>query len=110
MIRRALGFYVIAKEYAVKLKAENYNGKESLLKLSLRHSLHGNIDDIIKFVVYITFVVFVFLFFPRLKLLAMAVASFTALCADLVFQERLKASTENKQDLIARVISKIFRI
>lgn len=110
MTRRALGFYVMAKEYSKELEAQNYNGKEPILKLSLQHSLHGNIDDIIKFVVYITFVVFVFLFFPRLKLVAMAAASLGALCADLIFTERLRATSAKKQDIIGRLISKIFRI
>lgn len=110
LTRRALGFYIMAKDYQKELEANNYNGDVPILKLSLQRSLHGNIDDIIKFVTYITFVVFVFLFFPRLKLLAMAVASLAALFADFLFVDRLRATPEKKQDLIGRIINKLFRI
>ena len=83
---------------------------ESILKLSIKQSLYKNIDDIVKFITYITFVVFVFLFFPRLKLLAMAVASLGALVADFLFTDRLTATTEKKQDLLGKILARLFRL
>lgn len=110
IVRNSLGFYLIARKYAHKLEEENYNGSESILKLSIKQSLYGNMDDIIKFITYITFVVFVFLFFPRLKLLALAITSIAALVADFIFPERLTATTEKKQDLLGKVLTRIFRL
>jgi len=108
--RNALGFYVLTKNYARTLEKANYKGSEPVLKISLKQSLYNNIDDIVKFITYITFVVFVFLFFPRLKLLAMAVASLGALMADFIFTERLTATTEKKQDLLGKLLTRIFRL
>ncbi len=110
IIRTGLGFYVIAKKYAQTLEAKNHKGSESILKLSLKQSMHRNIDDIVKFITYLTFVVFVFLFFPRLKLLAMAVTSLASLVADFIFTERLTATAEKKQDLLGKVLARIFRL
>lgn len=108
--RNSLGFYILAKKYARTLEKMNYQGEESILKLSIKQSLYRNIDDIIKFITYITFVVFVFLFFPRLKLLALAVTSVGALIADFIFTERLTATTEKKQDLLGKILTRIFRL
>lgn len=110
IIRNSLGFYILAKKYARTLEKMDHQGEESILKLSIKQSLHRNIDDIIKFITYLTFVVFVFLFFPRLKLLAMAVTSVGSLVADFIFTERLTATTEKKQDLLGKVLTRIFRL
>lgn len=108
--RNALGFYLIARKYAEVLEKSNLKETDSILKLSIKQSLYRNIDDIVKFITYITFVVFVFLFFPRLKLLAMAVASFGALVADFLFTDRLTATTEKKQDLLGKILARLFRL
>ena len=108
--RTALGFYIMAKKYMETLEKSDYTGEESILKLSVKQSLYRNIDDIIKFITYLTFVIFVFLFFPRLKLLAMAVASASALIADFIFTERLTTASEKKQDLIGKILARIFRL
>ena len=108
--RNALGFYLIARKYAEELEKSKTKLDESILKLSIKQSLYMNIDDIVKFITYITFVVFVFLFFPRLKLLAMAVASFGALVADFLFSDRLTATTEKKQDLLGKILARLFRL
>lgn len=110
VLRNALGFYVLAKKYASEMEKANYKGDDSILKTSIKQSLYRNMDDIIKFITYITFVVFVFLFFPRLKLLAMATASLGALIADFIFTQRLTATTGKKQDLIGKILARIFRI
>lgn len=108
--RNALGFYLIAKKYAAEMEKSEIKSDESILKLSIKQSLYKNIDDIVKFITYITFVVFVFLFFPRLKLLAMAVASLGALVADFLFSDRLTATTEKKQDLLGKILARLFRL
>ena len=108
--RNALGFYLIARKYAEELEKSKTKLDESILKLSIKQSLYMNIDDIVKFITYITFVVFVFLFFPRLKLLAMAVASLGALVADFLFSDRLTATTEKKQDLLGKILARLFRL
>lgn len=110
LTRNALGFYLLARKHAHTLEKNDYSGEESILKLSIKQSLYKNLDDIVKFITYLTFVVFVFLFFPRLKLLALAVTSLGGLVADFVFTERLTATTEKKQDLLGKILTRIFRL
>jgi len=78
------------------------------LKTAIRKSFTEIKDDFIIFVTYTTFLLFVFLLFPRLKLLTLAIASATSLVLDLFMPSRVKP--EPKTDLIARVLKKIFRL
>lgn len=80
----------------------------SQIKWALRQSFEVHKDDVIRFITYTTFIVFVFLAFPRLKLLAMAVASLTALVMDLSFRDRLVI--KKGKDLFSKIVSGIFRV
>lgn len=80
----------------------------SQIKWALRQSFEVHKDDVIRFITYTTFIVFVFLAFPRLKLLAMAVASLTALVMDLSFRDRLVI--KKGKDLFSKLVSGIFRV
>lgn len=78
------------------------------VKNAIRKSFGEAKDDLVIFVTYTTFLLFVFILFPRLKLLTLAVSSVTAFALDLFMPSRLKP--EPKNDLIARTLIKIFRL
>lgn len=78
------------------------------VKWALRQSFEVHKDDVVRFITYTTFIVFVFLAFPRLKLLAMGVASLTALVMDLAMRDRLVIKKGN--DLFSKVVSFLFKV
>lgn len=82
-----------------------FSGK---LKTAIRQSFTEIKDDFVVFVTYTTFLLFVFLLFPRLKLLTLAIASVTSLVLDIFMPSRVKP--EPKNDLIARILIKVFRL
>ncbi|HLD03820.1 MAG TPA: hypothetical protein VJC17_03555 [Candidatus Dojkabacteria bacterium] len=84
-----------------------YN-KVSVFKLALQHSFKTSADEFIKFISYTTFIIFVFILFPRLKLLTLVVASFFSLVLDLLITSRIKFA--DSSDLLSRIIVKIFRL
>jgi hypothetical protein len=77
------------------------------IKDSIRHSFSESKDEIVKFITFTTLLILVFLLFPRLKLLSMAVASLTALSLDLLIPSRLVITKNN--DLVSRILGKIFK-
>ncbi len=78
------------------------------IKTAIRNSFGDTKDDIVKFITFTTALISVFLFFPRLKLFAMVVASITALLLDFVVPGRLIMKQGN--DLISRILNKAFRL
>jgi hypothetical protein len=79
-----------------------------LFKAAMKKSFITTIDDFLKFTVFTTFIVLVFIFFPRLKLLSMMVSSCTNVIMDLIFTQRLKMTYG--EDLISRIIVKVARL
>lgn len=75
-------------------------------KDALRKSFIELKDDLIEFVTYNTFLFAVFILFPRLKLLTLAIASVTSLFMDLIIPGRLIPTP--RTDLIAKILSKLF--
>jgi len=86
---------------------QQMNGS-SQIKWSLRQSFEVHKDDSVRFITYTTFIIFVFLLFPRLKLLAMAVASISALILDIAMRERLVI--KRGHDLFSKLVSGIFHV
>lgn len=78
------------------------------VKWALRQSFEVHKDDVIRFITYTTFIIIVFLFFPRLKILAMAVASLTMVIMDLLMRDRLVIKKGN--DLFSKLVSFLFRV
>lgn len=78
------------------------------VKKSIRKSFIEIKDELVIFVTYTTFLLFVFILFPRLKLLTLAIASVTSLVLDIIMPSRLKP--EPKNDLIARTLIKVLRL
>ncbi len=78
------------------------------IKESLRLSFADSKDDLLRFITFTTFLVLVFLLFPRLKLFAMFIATATGIVLDLLLKDRLTHKKEN--DLISRILNKIFKV
>lgn len=109
IIRNGLRVYAVARQYY-------YEGEDSQitsvgyarLKDSIRKSFGDAKDDLIRFITFTTVLLIVFLFFPRLKLLTLVVASTTAFLLDLFIKDRLVI--KKSDDLISRILSKLFKI
>lgn len=79
------------------------------IKNAIRLSFSDSKDEVTRLVAFTTVLIFVFLFFPRLKLLAVAVTSLTAFALDLLMPSRLSQHSDGT-DLVSRVLAKITRI
>jgi hypothetical protein len=82
--------------------------KYDAIKKSIRAAFEEAKDDLVKFITFTTVLLFVFLMFPRLKLLSMLVASLTSLALDLALPARL--SETKGEDLISKILAKLFKI
>jgi hypothetical protein len=78
-------------------------------KKAVRLAFAESKDDLVRFVSFTTVLIIVFITFPRLKLMSMAVASLTLLVFDLVFPVRLLTKTRNR-DLISVILEKTLKI
>ena len=107
IFRNALKVVAMALNYYRNDRNESL-GKSANIKLSIRKSFGDLKDDLVKFITFTTVLVGVFLLFPRLKLLAMAVASITSLALDVILPERL--TTKRGNDLFSRILTKLFKL
>lgn len=111
IIRNLLRLAIVARiRYAECLKENVWTEQQKYQKIkeSIRWSFNQSKDDLIKFITFTTVLLLVFLLFPRLKLLTVAIASITTLFLDVVFPIRLTVTKGN--DLISRIITKIFKL
>lgn len=116
VVRNALRLVLVAKRYYAQKKAAatstlgiyTKEHRTPLLKQSLRLSFNDAKDDFIKLIAFSTVILAVFLLFPRLKLLALAVVSVTNLFLDVLLHERITMARPD--DLVTRTIAKIFRL
>lgn len=81
-----------------------------MIKNSIRVSVKSNQDDLIKFITFNTVLLFVFLLFPRLKLLSLALASITNLAMDIWNPSSMTISSKEESDLITKIICKVFKL
>lgn len=112
MLRHAMKIIKIAfRRYSeLKLDPELVNrfGRVALAKQAVRGSFYDSKTGTIRFITFTTVLIFVFLMFPRLKLLAMAVTSIASILLDLLIPDRLLATKQ--EDLISRVLGFVFRV
>ena len=109
VIRNMLRVVAWARFYYAKDMFENPEAPfMQLLKGSLRKSFNDMKNDLIKFITFTTVLFFVFMFFPKLKLFTLLLASVTNLALDLFISERLTAP--RGEDLISRTIAWVFRL
>jgi hypothetical protein len=78
------------------------------VKNAIRKSFQDSKDELVRFITFTTVLFAVFLLFPRLKLLTLAVASVASLIMDLIFTDRMLFTRGN--DLISRLLGKIFKL
>lgn len=88
------------------LNVEKKYSRADILKEAIRVSYENTKDDFARFMAYTTVLIIVFVFFPRLKLLAMLVTSVTMLLLDIIITDRLKYEGSD-EDLISKLMGKI---
>lgn len=112
IFRNILRIIAVARKYYVQnyisLSDKSSGSLMGLLKDSIRQSFYELKDDVVRFITFTTVLFFVFMFFPRLKLMTLVIASFSSLVLDIIFVKRLTAS--KGKDLISRILSKLFNI
>lgn len=105
IIRYSMRITALAKRYYATILEPR---RIIRIKLAVRMAFGNAKDDIVRFITFTTVLFSVFLIFPRLKLLSLAVTSLTNLVIDLFIPERLVIS--RGKDLMNRVINKVFRL
>lgn len=101
LARQAIIFYE-------KSAMEPSINRSLLIKDSIRLSFSNSKREVLKFITFTTFLISVFLLFPRLKTLLMVVTSVNLLILDLIKPDRLVIKSSS--DLISRILGKIFRL
>lgn len=106
--------YSSRKYYVSWLETEPQNNSTDKqryqnIKKSVRLAFAESKDDLVRFISFTTALIIVFITFPRLKLMSMAVASITLLFFDLVFPVRL-LTRERSSDLISVILEKTLKI
>lgn len=104
LIAVAVNFYRNPK-YIPFDPSDPKNVGESLLKKVVIKTVQVSKDDFLMFAAFTVFITFVFLLFPRLKLIALISASLAGLILDLAFRQRLVS--QEKEDLLNRVFQKV---
>ena len=79
------------------------------IKKATRKAFAESRDDLIRFIAFTTILLFVFVIFPRLKLLSMMTANITLLMFDLTFTARLLTHKQGT-DLISRLLDKLLKL
>ncbi len=112
IIRNLLRIFSVARQYYLEYTHSSLSEENSsvlaIIKTSIRKSFGDAKDDLTKFITLNTVLFAVFLFFPRLKLMTLTVASATNLLMDLLIRSRL--TSKKGSDLISRTLAWIFRL
>jgi hypothetical protein len=112
LFRNLLRIFAVARKYYAQhytsLMDTTGHSKMNLLKQSIRLSFKELKEDVVKFITFTTVLFFVFMFFPRLKLLTLVVASLASVILDVIIISRLTAERGN--DLITRILAKLFNL
>ncbi|MFC1722059.1 hypothetical protein ACFL0C_00235 [Patescibacteria group bacterium] len=106
ILRNIIRLVSVAMSYYVTYPKTDVKGLR--IKESIRLSFADSKDDVLRFITYTTVLILVFLLFPRLKLFAMVIASFSGLVLDLLIKDRLKIKKSN--DLISRILNRTFKV
>jgi len=86
----------------------NSSERSDKLKTVMKKTVLVSKDDFLKFSAFTVFIIFVFLFFPRLKLLALISASVSGLIMDLAFTRRLTEEFKS-EDIMSRIFQRLSR-
>lgn len=92
-----------------KFMPEAINGSTSdIAKALIRVTVSRSKDEIMRFTAFTTFMMIVFLLFPRLKLVALVTASATNLLLDILIPSRL--TFRKSDDLINRTFNRLLKL
>jgi len=105
IIRYAMRIIKSARTFFATISEEK---RTTRIKIAIRMAFGAAKTDVVRFITFTTIIFSVFLIFPRLKLLSLAITSFTNLILDIFIPERLVIV--RGKDLLSRVIDKIFRL
>lgn len=105
IVRYAMRITALAKRYYASILEPR---RIVRIKLAVRMAFGNARDDIVRFITFTTILFSVFLVFPRLKLLSLAITSLTNLVIDLFLPERLVIV--RGEDLMNRIINKVFKL
>lgn len=111
ILRNIMRVYVMAQIYYKQLVEENMLQAEkvrllTLVKLATRKSFNDAKDDLMRFITFTTILFIAFLFFPRLKLVTLVVASIGNLALDIFIRPRL--TSRKGTDLISKTLEFFF--
>jgi len=105
LVAEAKYYYKFPEKY---FEGIHFETKTELLKATIKKTISESKDEIMRFTAFTSIMIFAFLFFPRLKLVALIFASVTNLLLDLIFPKRL--TYRKQEDLLSRIFNKVFRI
>lgn len=108
IIRNILAIAVSGKHHFDNLMSTGRYSSIEAVREAMKESFNQSREEIVSFITFTTILLFVFLWFPRLKLLTLAVASVTALLIDIFVPKRLVIT--KKEDLISRILTKVFKL
>lgn len=112
IIRNALKLVVSARKHYtndILLFSDGVIARRTVrVKNAIRNSFQDSKDELVRFITFTTVLFGVFLLFPRLKLLTLAVASVASLILDIVIVDRMFFVRGN--DLISRILGKVFKL
>ncbi|HSX39783.1 MAG TPA: hypothetical protein VLI92_04325 [Candidatus Saccharimonadales bacterium] len=110
VLRVVVGAFIYYRQGQMQRVTQGLNIRGlDIFKESIRKSFFDLKNDLLRFITFTTFLIFVFLLFPRLKLLAVAVTSLTFLLLDFVFPERFSVHKKST-DLVSRILGTVFKI
>jgi hypothetical protein len=112
IVRNILRVFFVARQYYMEythsfITEENKSIME-IIKNSIRKSFGDSKDDLTKFITLNTVLFAVFLFFPRLKLMTLLIASCANFIMDLLIRSRL--TSKKGSDLISRTLAWVFKL
>jgi hypothetical protein len=112
IVRNLLRVFFVARQYYLEyihsVLAEESKSVLDIIKNSIRKSFGDSKDDLTKFITLNTVLFAVFLFFPRLKLMTLFIASCANFIMDLIIRTRL--TSKKSTDLISRTLAWVFKL
>lgn len=112
IIRNIFRIIAVARVYyregVLKISSGGSYTQIQLIKNAIRKSFNDLKDDVVKFIATMTLLFAVFLIFPKLKLVTLAIASITSMILDVAIPSRL--TVEKGEDLISRILAKVFKL
>ena len=105
IVRYSMRIVASAKRFYSSIEEQR---KTARVKMAVRMAFAHAKPEIVRFIAFTTILFSVFMIFPRLKLLSLAITSLTNFVLDVIMPERLVIG--RGKDLMNRVVDKVFRL